>query len=107
MLLFDSLTRYVRALCELGLAVGELPTRRGYPPRVFAELPRLIEMSGPTREGSVTAFFTVLAEDEDASDPVVEEARACCWTGISSFPRSSARAVFIRRSTFCAARAAS
>lgn len=75
-LLFDSLTRYARALREVGLAVGEPPVRRGYPPRVFAELPQLIERGGLTREGSVTAFFTVLAEDEDLSDPIVEEARS-------------------------------
>ncbi|MDR5823124.1 FliI/YscN family ATPase [Caballeronia sp. LZ043] len=75
-LLFDSLTRYARALREVGLAVGEPPVRRGYPPRVFAELPRIIEMSGLTASGSVTAFFTVLAEDEDATDPIVEEARS-------------------------------
>ncbi|WP_322094047.1 FliI/YscN family ATPase [Paraburkholderia bannensis] len=75
-LLFDSLTRYARALREVGLAVGEPPVRRGYPPRVFAELPQLIEMSGLTADGSVTAFFTVLAEDEDFADPIVEEARS-------------------------------
>ncbi|CAM2167989.1 Type 3 secretion system ATPase [Paraburkholderia sacchari] len=76
LLLFDSLTRYARALREVGLAVGEPPVRRGYPPRVFAELPQLIEMGGLTGAGSVTAFFTVLAEDEDLSDPIVEEARS-------------------------------
>ncbi|ACD19566.1 FliI/YscN family ATPase [Paraburkholderia phytofirmans] len=76
LLLFDSLTRYARALREVGLAVGEPPVRRGYPPRVFAELPRLIETAGLTRQGAVTAFFTVLAEDEEMSDPVAEEARS-------------------------------
>lgn len=76
LLLFDSLTRYARALREVGLAVGEPPVRRGYPPRVFAELPRLIEAAGLTRHGSVTAFFTVLAEDEELSDPIAEEARS-------------------------------
>jgi type III secretion protein N (ATPase) len=76
LLLFDSLTRYARALREVGLAVGEPPVRRGYPPRVFAELPKLIESAGLTREGSVTAFFTVLAEDEELSDPIAEEARS-------------------------------
>lgn len=76
LLLFDSLTRYARALREVGLAVGEPPVRRGYPPRVFAELPRLIESAGLTMQGGVTAFFTVLAEDEDLSDPVSEEARS-------------------------------
>ncbi|MFM0227932.1 FliI/YscN family ATPase [Paraburkholderia dipogonis] len=76
LLLFDSLTRYARALREVGLAVGEPPVRRGYPPRVFAELPRLIETAGLTRQGAVTAFFTVLAEDEEMSDPIAEEARS-------------------------------
>jgi ATP synthase in type III secretion protein N len=76
LLLFDSLTRYARALREVGLAVGEPPVRRGYPPRVFAELPRLIEAAGLTQHGSVTAFFTVLAEDEELSDPIAEEARS-------------------------------
>ncbi|MFC0398079.1 FliI/YscN family ATPase [Paraburkholderia rhizosphaerae] len=76
LLLFDSLTRYARALREVGLAVGEPPVRRGYPPRVFAELPKLIESAGLTRQGSVTAFFTVLAEDEELSDPIAEEARS-------------------------------
>jgi type III secretion protein N (ATPase) len=76
LLLFDSLTRYARALREVGLAVGEPPVRRGYPPRVFAELPKLIESAGLTQDGSVTAFFTVLAEDEELSDPIAEEARS-------------------------------
>ncbi|MEX3931634.1 FliI/YscN family ATPase [Paraburkholderia phymatum] len=76
LLLFDSLTRYARALREVGLAVGEPPVRRGYPPRVFAEMPKLVEAAGLTRQGAVTAFFTVLAEDEEMSDPIAEEARS-------------------------------
>lgn len=76
LLLFDSLTRYARALREVGLAVGEPPVRRGYPPRVFAELPKLTEAAGLTRQGAVTAFFTVLAEDEEMADPISEEARS-------------------------------
>lgn len=76
LLLFDSLTRYARAQREIGLAVGEPPVRRGYPPRVFVELPKLIETAGLTQRGGVTAFFTVLAEDEEMSDPVAEEARS-------------------------------
>ncbi|MEM5342742.1 FliI/YscN family ATPase [Paraburkholderia azotifigens] len=76
LLLFDSLTRYARALREVGLAVGEPPVRRGYPPRVFAELPKLIETAGLTQQGAVTAFFTVLAEDEEMSDPIAEESRS-------------------------------
>lgn len=73
LLLVDSITRYARALREIGLSVGEPPSRRGYPPSVFAELPRLLERSGNNDIGSITAFYTVLAEDEDTSDPVSEE----------------------------------
>lgn len=76
LLLFDSLTRYARALRELGLAVGEPPLRGGFPPSVFAQLPRLIESAGATSQGSITAFYTVLADEIDLSDPVAEEARS-------------------------------
>ena len=75
-LLFDSLTRYARALREVGLAVGEPPARRGFPPSVFAQMPRLIETAGLTREGGVTAFYTILADEDDLADPVAEEARS-------------------------------
>ena len=76
MLLMDSVTRTARALREVGLAVGEPPVRRGYPPSVFAELPRLFERAGNDARGSITAFYAVLAEDEDGSDPVAEEVRS-------------------------------
>lgn len=76
LLLFDSLTRYARALRELGLAVGEPPLRGGFPPSVFAQLPRLIEAAGVTAQGSITAFYTVLADESDSADPVAEEARS-------------------------------
>lgn len=76
LLLFDSLTRYARALRELGLAVGEPPLRGGFPPSVFAQLPRLIESAGVTAQGSITAFYTVLADEADGADPVAEEARS-------------------------------
>jgi ATP synthase in type III secretion protein N len=76
MLLMDSATRYARALREIGLSVGEPPVRRGFPPSVFAELPRLLERAGNDDKGSITAFYTVLAEDEDGSDPVAEEVRS-------------------------------
>ncbi len=76
LLLFDSLTRYARALRELGLAVGEPPLRGGFPPSVFARLPRLIEAAGVNAQGSITAFYTVLADETDLSDPVAEEARS-------------------------------
>jgi ATP synthase in type III secretion protein N len=76
MLLMDSVTRTARALREVGLAVGEPPVRRGFPPSVFAELPRLFERAGNNDKGSITAFYAVLAEDEDGSDPVAEEVRS-------------------------------
>jgi type III secretion protein N (ATPase) len=76
MLMMDSVTRYARALREIGLSVGEPAVRRGYPPSVFSELPRLFERAGNDQHGSITAFYTVLAEDEDGSDPVAEETRS-------------------------------
>ncbi len=76
MLLMDSVTRYARALREIGLSVGEPAVRRGFPPSVFAELPRLFERAGNDARGSITAFYTVLAEDEDGGDPVAEEVRS-------------------------------
>jgi ATP synthase in type III secretion protein N len=76
LLMMDSVTRYARALREIGLAVGEPAVRRGFPPSVFAELPRLFERAGNDARGSITAFYTVLAEDEDGADPVAEEVRS-------------------------------
>ncbi len=76
LLLMDSVTRYARALREIGLAVGEPAVRRGFPPSVFAELPRLFERAGNDERGSITAFYSVLAEDEDGGDPVAEEVRS-------------------------------
>ncbi|HEX7814809.1 FliI/YscN family ATPase [Dyella sp.] len=74
LLILDSLTRFARALREVGLAAGEPPARRGFPPSVFAELPRLIERAGKSSRGAITGFYTVLAEGEEAQDPVCEEA---------------------------------
>jgi type III secretion protein N (ATPase) len=76
LLLMDSVTRYARALREIGLSVGEPAVRRGFPPSVFAELPRLFERAGNDARGSITAFYTVLAEDEDGGDPIAEETRS-------------------------------
>jgi type III secretion protein N (ATPase) len=76
LLLVDSVTRFARGLRELGLSAQEPPVRRGYPPSVFAELPRLFERAGNDAHGSITAFYTVLAEDDDNSDPVAEEVRS-------------------------------
>ena len=75
-LMMDSVTRFARALREIGLAVGEPAVRRGFPPSVFAELPRLFERAGTDERGAITAFYTVLVEDEDGSDPVGEEVRS-------------------------------
>lgn len=76
LLLMDSVTRYARALREVGLAVGEPPVRQGFPPSVFAELPRLFERAGANDTGSITAFYTVLSEQDDGLDPVAEETRS-------------------------------
>ncbi|MEL6878272.1 MAG: FliI/YscN family ATPase, partial [Pseudomonadota bacterium] len=75
MLLMDSVTRYARALREIGLAAGEPAVRRGLPPSVFAELPRLFERAGTDRNGAITALYTVLTEGEE-EDPVGEEVRS-------------------------------
>ncbi|ALD96380.1 FliI/YscN family ATPase [Pseudomonas syringae] len=76
LLLMDSLTRFARAQRELGLAVGEPPTRRGYPPSFFSALPRLLERAGPGPSGSITALYTVLTEGDASMDPVAEETRS-------------------------------
>jgi type III secretion protein N (ATPase) len=76
LLLMDSATRYARSMREVGLAIGEPSVRQGYPPSVFAELPKLFERCGSNHCGAITAFFTVLLEDEEQSDPIAEEVRS-------------------------------
>ncbi len=77
LLLMDSLTRFAQAQREIALAVGEPPATKGYPPSVFAKIPQLVERAGNGSEGggSITAIYTVLAEGDDQSDPVVDSAR--------------------------------
>ncbi len=78
LMMIDSLTRVAHAQREVGLAVGEPPTAKGYPPSVFSLLPNLIERAGVGKKskGSITAVYTVLAENDDNSDPIVDIARA-------------------------------
>jgi FliI/YscN family ATPase len=75
LLLVDSVTRFARAAREVGLAAGEAPVRRGYPPSAFAALPGLLERAGTTASGSITAFYTVLVEGDDLDEPVSDELR--------------------------------
>jgi ATP synthase in type III secretion protein N len=75
MLLIDSITRVARAQREVGLAAGEPPTRRGFPPSAFALLPRLLERAGQSDKGSITAIYTVLVEGNDIDEPVADEVR--------------------------------
>lgn len=76
LLLVDSLTRFARAQREIGLASGEPPTRRSYPPSIFSMLPQLLERAGQGVDGSITAIYSVLTEGDEESDPIAEEVRS-------------------------------
>lgn len=100
LLVMDSITRFARAMREVGLAAGEPPTRRGFPPSVLAQLPQLLERAGFGAErpggptGSITAFYTVLVEGDGTDDPIAEETRSLLDGHIVLSPKLAAAGQF-------------
>ncbi|MCA1950753.1 MAG: FliI/YscN family ATPase [Treponema sp.] len=75
MLLFDSVTRFARAQREIGLAIGEPPATRGYPPSVFDSMPKLLERCGTSDRGTITGFYTILVDGDDMDEPIADTVR--------------------------------